>query len=204
MPRPSQVAQRRAQLIRALAQVMAQQGYEAASIREIAQAAGLAPGLVHHYFPDKEALLVALTEVLGARWLTRLDEAAGLAPEARLRRMIALHLSVDEASPEELASWLQIIGEAARRPAVGAVWADVVAGLRARLVSALTALARSRGRTLDVEAAAAALLALIYGGLTLGSSAGGPPGYAAAAAWALVEALLAAAPSDDGPSQAAG
>ncbi|MBK7760662.1 MAG: TetR family transcriptional regulator [Deltaproteobacteria bacterium] len=204
MPRPSQVSQRRAQLIRALAQVMAQQGYEAASIREIAQAAGLAPGLVHHYFPDKEALLVALTEDLGAQWLTRLDEAEGLAPEARLRRLISLHLSVDEARPDELGCWLQIIAEAARRPSVGAVWAGVVMSLRSRLVVALTALAEARGRTLDVEAGAAALLALIYGGLTLGATAGGPPGYAATAAWALVEGLLAAAPSADSPSQAAG
>ena len=204
MPRPSQVSQRRAQLIRALAQVMAQQGYEAASIREIAQAAGLAPVLVHHYFPDKEALLVALTEDLGAQWLTRLDEAEGLAPEARLRRLISLHLSVDEARPDELGCWLQIIAEAARRPSVGAVWAGVVLSLRSRLVVALTALAEARGRTLDAEAGAAALLALIYGGLTLGATAGGPPGYAATAAWALVEGLLAAAPSADSPSQAAG
>ncbi|MEY3213783.1 MAG: hypothetical protein RIT28_4264, partial [Pseudomonadota bacterium] len=184
MPRPSQVSQRRAQLIRALAQVMAREGYEAASIREIAQAAGLAPGLVHHYFPDKESLLVALTEDLGAAWLTRLDEAEGLAPEARLRRLIDLHLSVDEARPDELGCWLQIIAEAARRPAVGAVWAELVVSLRARLVGALTALAESRGRGLDVESGAAALLALVYGGLTLGPTAGGPPGYAAAAAWA--------------------
>lgn len=204
MPRPSQVAPRRAQLIRALERVMAEQGYEAASIREIAQAAGLAPGLVHHYFPDKEALLVALTEDLGARWLQRLEEAEALAPEARLRRLIALHLSVDEARPEELGCWLQIIAEAARRPSVGAVWAEVIVGLRARLSAALAAVAEARGRRLDLDASAAALLALVYGGLTLGPSAGGPPGYAAAAAWALVEGLLAAAPHTDGPSQAAG
>lgn len=204
MPRPSQVAPRRAQLIRALERVMAEQGYEAASIREIAQAAGLAPGLVHHYFPDKEALLVALTEDLGARWLQRLEEAEALAPEARLRRLIALHLSVDEARPEELGCWLQIIAEAARRPSVGVVWGEVVAGLRGRHVAALAALAAARGRAIDAEAGAAALLALVYGALTLGPSAGGPPGYAAAAAWALVEGLLAAAPHTDGPSQAAG
>ena len=197
MPRPSQVSQRRAQLIRALAQVMAQQGYEAASIREIAQAAGLAPGLVHHYFPDKESLLVALTEDLGARWLTRLDEAEGLAPEARLRRLIELHLSLDEAracSPRPCHLAVAVPGDGASVPAN----LSAVALLR----SGCAPFDEPRGLT--VEAGAAALLALIYGGLTLGPSAGGPPGYAAAAAWALTEGLLAAAPSADGPSQAAG
>ena len=76
--------------------------------------------------------------------------------------------------------------------------------LRSRLVIALTALAEARGRALDVEAVAAALLALIYGGLTLGAAAARPPGYAAAAAWARVEGRLAAARSAVGPCQPPG
>jgi AcrR family transcriptional regulator len=40
----------------------ARKGYEGASVRDIAAEAEVAPGLLYHYFPSKEALLQALFE----------------------------------------------------------------------------------------------------------------------------------------------
>ncbi len=48
----------RPRIVQAAFDVLADQGSHAASIKEIAKAAGVAPGLVHYYFDTKEALLL--------------------------------------------------------------------------------------------------------------------------------------------------
>jgi AcrR family transcriptional regulator len=57
------VKQKRQQIIDAAYQVMSEKGYENASIKDIANAAGITPGLVHYYFHSKEEILM---EVLTA------------------------------------------------------------------------------------------------------------------------------------------
>lgn len=54
------VKQKREQIIEAAYQVMSEKGYENASIKDIANAAGITPGLVHYYFRNKEEILMEL------------------------------------------------------------------------------------------------------------------------------------------------
>jgi TetR/AcrR family transcriptional repressor of bet genes len=65
MPRPSNTAERRAQIIEGLLNVIAADGYEGATIASIAKAAGLGSGLVHYHFTTKQAILLALIERIG-------------------------------------------------------------------------------------------------------------------------------------------
>lgn len=51
-------ADRRTRIVDAAYHVLAEQGYAAASIKTIARAAGVAPGLVHYYFASKDDLLI--------------------------------------------------------------------------------------------------------------------------------------------------
>jgi len=53
---------RRTQILDAAAQVFAQQGYERATITEIARAAGLAEGSLYNYFRSKEDLLIHIPQ----------------------------------------------------------------------------------------------------------------------------------------------
>lgn len=50
----------RAKLLEAAVRLFARQGYSATSIRSLASEAGVALGLLYHYFPSKEAVLEAL------------------------------------------------------------------------------------------------------------------------------------------------
>ena len=88
MPRPSNTAERRAQIIEGLLNVIAEGGYEGATIASIAKSAGLGSGLVHYHFANKQAILLALVErivgLIEARYAHRLG-AAGEDPSARLR-----------------------------------------------------------------------------------------------------------------------
>jgi AcrR family transcriptional regulator len=53
---------RRDRLLDAALAVFAREGVDAASIKTIGRAAGVAPALIYHYFENKEALLAAAGE----------------------------------------------------------------------------------------------------------------------------------------------
>jgi AcrR family transcriptional regulator len=56
---PTLVEDRREQIIEAALRVFAQKGFVRATNKEIAQEAGITPGLIYHYFESKEDLLRA-------------------------------------------------------------------------------------------------------------------------------------------------
>ncbi len=63
-PRPAAVDKRRA-ILDAAIRVFARQGYHATRVADIADEAGVAYGLVYHYFRSKEAVM---TELFTERW----------------------------------------------------------------------------------------------------------------------------------------
>jgi AcrR family transcriptional regulator len=60
--RERQAEQRRNQLIDTALTLFAEHGIEATRVSDIAQRAGVAQGLLYHYFPSKDALLAAIIE----------------------------------------------------------------------------------------------------------------------------------------------
>ena len=71
MSRPSLREKRRRELAAAYARALAKHGQEGASIAAVALEAGVAPGLVHHYFADKSDLSQTLLELLVANFRAR-------------------------------------------------------------------------------------------------------------------------------------
>jgi AcrR family transcriptional regulator len=70
-------AQERAQhIIEAATTVMSRKGYDGTSMKDIAQEAGVAQGLIHYYFGSKEDLLVAVVRNVNDQMLT--DISAGM------------------------------------------------------------------------------------------------------------------------------
>src|ERR687892_19949 len=78
---------RRRQILDAAVRVFARQGFHACRVSDIAREAGVAYGLVYHYFKSKEQVL---NELFTERWsllLAAVEEAdrdANLAPRAKL------------------------------------------------------------------------------------------------------------------------
>lgn len=56
------MSKKRDELLEAAVRVFARRGYRGASIKDIAADAGVAPGLLHYYFPSKDKLVL---EILG-------------------------------------------------------------------------------------------------------------------------------------------
>jgi TetR/AcrR family transcriptional regulator, transcriptional repressor of bet genes len=75
MGRPSNRDARRAQIVAAFARVLAAHGYAGATVAAIAAEAGVAPGLVHHHFENKDELLGALLRTLVAAFRERVRAA---------------------------------------------------------------------------------------------------------------------------------
>ena len=60
--RQRQAAARREQILETALKLFAAQGFDATSTRQVAKEAGIAEGLIFHYFPTKASLLTALLE----------------------------------------------------------------------------------------------------------------------------------------------
>lgn len=97
MTPPTQTAASPYERIRAAAlEGFAREGVEATSIRDVAAAAGVSPGLVQHYFPSKAALRQAVdehvTQVAGAALAVRPVEGDAIEDIAtRLTALVAEH-----------------------------------------------------------------------------------------------------------------
>lgn len=59
---PKVVEDRREQILDAAMHVFAEKGFARATNKDIAQRAGITPGLIYHYFESKEALLMSIVE----------------------------------------------------------------------------------------------------------------------------------------------
>ncbi|MET9554756.1 TetR/AcrR family transcriptional regulator [Streptomyces sp. NPDC006645] len=64
-----------AQLLEAAGRVFCTTGYTAASTNSIAREAGVSPGTLYQFFPNKEAIAVELGDVLLNRWRTTYGQA---------------------------------------------------------------------------------------------------------------------------------
>ncbi|HKU40068.1 MAG TPA: TetR/AcrR family transcriptional regulator [Polyangiales bacterium] len=177
MPRPSNTDERRSQIVDGLQAVMATQGYERATIAEIAKAASLTPGLVHYHFESKQQILLALIERLAGVWRSR---AAAEATDdddrrARLGQLLDAWLGLDaRADAAAVACWVTLSGEALRQPAVRELYVAALREAKAALEHAVREVLESEQRaTAEAAAIAAALMAAIQGYLQLGVLAAG-------------------------------
>ena len=180
--------------------VMAQRGYERASIQEIAKAAELTPGLVHYHFGSKQQVLLALIErlrdTLRLRFEKRLREA-GTAPESRLKAFIEAHLELGEdADPRATACWVAIGAEALRLPEVQKLYHAAIHEQMSTLDALCEDVLASSGRPTSESAKIAAhILSSIQGAYQLGLAAPAalPTGFASTLTKRSAELLLAQA-----------
>ncbi|WP_354000895.1 TetR/AcrR family transcriptional regulator [Gloeocapsopsis sp. IPPAS B-1203] len=63
----------RAQIVLAAYQLLAEKGYDSATMKEIAGVAGVAPGLIHYYFESKDHLLQEVLIEAGERYVKEVE-----------------------------------------------------------------------------------------------------------------------------------
>ncbi|WP_029076475.1 transcriptional regulator BetI [Kaistia adipata] len=104
---------RRLQLIEATIESLADVGFAACTLMDIGRRAGVSPGLVAHYFGDKEGLLEATLRHMAGRISRlvsqRLVEAHS--PRARVQAVIDANLAPEEFDRRTASVWLAFWGQ---------------------------------------------------------------------------------------------
>jgi TetR/AcrR family transcriptional regulator, fatty acid metabolism regulator protein len=99
---PAPAVDKRRQILDAAIHVFARQGFHATRVSDIADEAGVAYGLVYHYFKSKDEVL---NELFSERWsllLAAIDEAdaEGAAPRAKLQAVASFIVDSYRHNPE--------------------------------------------------------------------------------------------------------
>jgi transcriptional repressor BetI len=154
---------RRQSLIEAAMRVLGRAGAHGASVRAIAQEAGVSPGLVGHYFTGIDALIAETYTHVDAMVTRALDAAVAAAPpqpRARLEAFVTASFTAPIAQPALLATWIAFWSLVTSQPQIARQHDDQYAGYRARLEHLL----RDAGvAEADLRHAAIAVTALVDG-----------------------------------------
>lgn len=114
----------REKILQAAFTVLSRDGYENTSIKQIAEEAGVAQGLVHYYFKSKQLLVLAvLAFVCEKMELDVQGQAGALAAFAQTKEMLR-----DKKHTNAL--YVQLIGVGIHDPVVGAGVRDFIRGER--------------------------------------------------------------------------
>ncbi len=189
--------QRRTQLIEVTIDSLAEVGYVGTTLAQIARRAGVSPGLVAHYFGEKDALFEATFRALARRVARRTLARLRLAGTARgrLQAVIDVNLGPEEFDLRTGSAWLAFWGQVPHVPALERVQrtyqgrmlsnlrydlAQLLPAEEARALASMIAAmidgvwlraALSRWREADSESARAMLTALLDSRLNTGAAA---------------------------------
>ncbi len=135
-------AERRQELAEATLEIMKEEGLARTTVQRVSERAGLAQGLVHHYFATKAemieaAIRLASTEI--SKELVRLLAEAET-PRERLDAVVRANLAPAVFNPEVTRAWLAFAGEAETHPRYARIVKAIYARMRSNLRHALKGL----------------------------------------------------------------
>lgn len=116
-------AERRAQILQAARACIVALGYERATVRDVAEAAGVSTGTIVHYFGDKDSVLEAalLGKVQDTGIAFRAALTGAQSAWERLERLVTASLPASEEVRDEWRLWLTFWGEVTRNERLRAV-----------------------------------------------------------------------------------
>jgi AcrR family transcriptional regulator len=157
---------RRAEIVSATIRCLARDGYARLTMKRVAAEAGVSPGILHYYFPDKRAILAAAAAAVTSDLDRRVAVAARGARDARSRLRAVIRTCLEVAIRERTvwSVFIQFWGEALHDRDLAALNARSYARAR-RLLAAGLAPGFDAGtfRGPDVEAASVVVVALLDG-----------------------------------------
>lgn len=178
--------ERRRGLLACAMRLFAEEGYDNVSVRAVARAAGVAPGLAYHYFDSKEKMFAEAIDDYARRCAERINAALDerdLSLDEKLERAVAV--ATDHTSfPRR--GLFHAEGRDALHDRLSLAMCEAV---RPHLRAALVADAAFRGEAAGDAGELAAIM--VYGMVGLASGPGMPDEAAARAARRYLRALLA-------------
>jgi AcrR family transcriptional regulator len=183
---------RREQIVQATIRCLAREGYAGLTMKKVSREARVSQGILHYYFADKRAILVAALQAVMAdldRRVAAAQARSGRDPEARLRALIRASLESAREAREVWVVFVEFWGEMMHDVRLREINAGLYVRMR-RLIGALVTqgVRAGRFRRVDPAQAAAVILGLVDG-VSLQVTFD-PKAFSVAAATRLCEAAL--------------
>ncbi|MFF7655617.1 TetR family transcriptional regulator C-terminal domain-containing protein [Streptomyces sp. NPDC007983] len=154
------------QILDAAWRLIAERGYHAVRVADVAEACGTSAATIHYYFPGRDGLLTeALRHSVQQAFDRQVAELHSIeAADQRLLRLVELQLPTPGALQREWSIWLQVWNETALRPELRALHTDSYARYH-ETVARTIAEGQAQGvfTDADPEELAVSLTALIDG-----------------------------------------
>jgi len=166
-PKVGVAPRRRAQIVRATIRCLARAGYSGLTMKTVAREAGVSQGILHYYFADKRAILVAALDAVTADLDRRVAAAQARGARDARARLRALVTACLRLALEEREFWVVFVefwGEMMHDARLREINAALYRRMR-RQIGALVAEGIRAGtfRRVDTVQAAAVILALLDG-----------------------------------------
>ena len=165
-PKVGMTPVRREQIVRATIRCLVRDGYSGLRMKEIARTAGISQGILHYYFENKRAILLAALEMIVDDVDRRLAPVVDAAPDARaqLSAVIKHFLAMADENREFWLVFVEFWGEMMHDRDLLGVNATLYRRMR-RSLGAVVARGVQAGlfRRIDPEEAGGAILALVDG-----------------------------------------
>jgi AcrR family transcriptional regulator len=166
-PRVGIAPLRREQIVQATIRCLAREGYAGLTMKKVSREARVSQGILHYYFADKRAILVAALEAVMAdldRRVAAAQARSGRDPEARLRALIRASLEAAREAREVWVVFVEFWGEMMHDARLREINAHLYVRMR-RLIGALVVqgVRSGRFRRVDPKQAAAVILGLVDG-----------------------------------------
>ncbi len=145
---------RRADMIEATLDCIADLGIQGTTVRAVAAHAGVSNGLIRHHFASKDNLIVAAyrrtIEIMTDPALRMLAPGQGT-PHERLGRFLVASLGGPVADPRMLSLWATFISQVHRNPDLAGVHHDGYLAFRRASESLIADVMAAEGRRLDAS-----------------------------------------------------
>lgn len=188
---------RSALIIAAAQQVIAEQGYPAASARVIAAQCGISPGTLTYHFPTVDELLVAALRNASAQFTETIVTSARQESTAatRLMHLVEAALPTSAQASRNWKLWLEYWARAAHNPALAALHGERYAMWRGAIAEAIDEGIAS-GEFLPTDSTQAAFrIAALLDGLGLQAVISGTAANLAVARGILQDTIKALSPA---------
>jgi TetR/AcrR family transcriptional repressor of bet genes len=142
---------RRQALIAATLDAIAESGLKGSTVREIAERAGVTPGLIRHYFTSKELMFQAAYRAVMLTMFETADQAAeaeGTNALSRLRVFVLSNFKPPIVDPRNLSLWATFISQISVDAALASIHREGYLAFRDRLEAHIGAALTESGRDL--------------------------------------------------------
>ena len=158
---------RRAEIVAATIRCLARHGYAGLTMKKVAREAGLSQGILHYYFADKRAMLVAALRRVAAQLDRRVAVAQARTvrdPRARLHALIGACLEVAVDDRDVWTVFIAYWGAMVHDRRLARINGEVYARARAQIAALVQdGIRTGEFRKIPAAAAALAILGLVDG-----------------------------------------